>query len=86
MVSLESPPVALLLILLTTVAVVAALVRYIRIPYSVALGGVLGLLPNTPALDLTPGVILTVFLPVLLFYGAYHLDLADLWMARCTAS
>jgi len=67
--------------LVVVAAVVAAAVRVVRIPYTVALvltGLALALLPNVPRLALTPGVILMVFLPVLLFYGAYNLDLADL--------
>jgi len=71
----------LLLGLLIVVAVVAAAVRYVRIPYTVALvltGLALALLPHVPHLQLTPGLILTFFLPVLLFHGAYTLDLAEL--------
>jgi CPA1 family monovalent cation:H+ antiporter len=78
--TLEEPNVALLLELLVAAAIVAGVVRYIRIPYTVALvlvGLGLALLPGTPTVSLTPGVILTVFLPVLLFYGAYHLDVRD---------
>jgi Na+:H+ antiporter len=73
--------VMIFLELLVAVAVVAAVVRYIRIPYTVALvlaGLGLALLPNTPRVELTPEIILTVFLPVLLFYGAYHLSFTDL--------
>ena len=78
---LGAPGVIVVLGLLIVVAVVAAAVRYVRVPYSVALvltGLGLALLPGVPHLQLTPGIILTVFLPVLLFYGAYNLDLADL--------
>lgn len=73
--------VTIFLELLIAVAVVAAVVRYVRIPYTVALvlvGLGLALLPNAPQLELTPEIILTGFLPVLLFYGAYHLNFADL--------
>lgn len=67
--------------LVVAVAVVAAAVRYVRIPYTVALvltGLALAVLPHMPYLSLTPNVILTVFLPVLLFHGAYNLDLDEL--------
>lgn len=73
--------VTIFLELLIAVAVVAAIVRFVRIPYTVALvlvGLGLALLPNTPQVELTPEIILTVFLPVLLFYGAYHLDFSQL--------
>jgi CPA1 family monovalent cation:H+ antiporter len=67
--------------LLVVAAIVAAGVRYVRFPYTVALvltGLALALLPGMPHFVLTPGIILTVFLPVLLFYGAYNLDADEL--------
>lgn len=73
--------VTVFLELLIAVAVVAAFVRFVRIPYTVALvvvGLGLALLPNTPQIELTPEIILNIFLPVLLFYGAYHLDFSQL--------
>ncbi|MBA3825407.1 MAG: Na+/H+ antiporter [Ktedonobacterales bacterium] len=73
--------VGIVLTLLIVTAFVAIAVRIIRIPYSIALvlvGGALAFLPGIPDLVLSPGVILTLFLPVLLFHGAYHLDLAEL--------
>ncbi len=66
--------------LLIVVAVVATAVRFVRLPYTVALvvaGVMLALAPNAPYVALTPGIILTIFLPVLLFHGAYNLDLDD---------
>jgi len=75
-----SPDVAVFIGLLIAVAVVAVAVRFVNVPYSVALvltGLVLALAPNAPNVQPTPAVILTVFLPVLLFHGAYNLDLAD---------
>jgi CPA1 family monovalent cation:H+ antiporter len=77
----HAPEVVVILGLLVIVAVVAAVVRYVRIPYTVALvltGLALALLPDVPRVQLTPSIILTIFLPVLLFYGAYNLALADL--------
>jgi monovalent cation:H+ antiporter, CPA1 family len=67
--------------LLVIVTMVAVAVRFVRLPYTVALvltGLALALLPDTPRFQLTPGIILTVFLPVLLFYGAYNLDASEL--------
>jgi NhaP-type Na+/H+ or K+/H+ antiporter len=67
--------------LLITIACVAAVVHFVRIPYTVALvvaGLALALLPNTPHLTVPPEVILFLFLPILLFYGAYHLNVRDL--------
>lgn len=62
--------------LLLVVLGVAALVKRIRVPYTVALvvaGLVLGLVPQLSGIVLTPELILVVFLPVLLFEGAYNL-------------
>jgi monovalent cation:H+ antiporter, CPA1 family len=67
--------------LLLIAALVAVAVRFVRIPYTVALvltGLALALLPDTPHYQLTPGIILTIFLPVLLFYGAYNLNPSEL--------
>lgn len=73
--------VTTVLTLLLVVAVVASLARPARIPYEIALvvtGLALAIVPWTPSVTVTPAVILTVFLPVLLFHGAYNLPLADL--------
>jgi hypothetical protein len=73
----EDAGAGLLLLLLITIACVAAAVHFIRIPYTVALvvaGLALALLPDTPRLTVTPEVILFLFLPILLFSGVYHLN------------
>lgn len=77
----EDAGAGLLLLLLITIACVAAVVHFIRIPYSVAhvlAALALALLPGTPRLAVTPEIILVLFLPILLFYGAYHLNVRDL--------
>ena len=76
----SAPAVELILGLLVAVAIVAAVVRFVRVPYTIALvvfGLALALAPDTPRVTLTPAIILTVFLPVLLFHAAYNLDLDD---------
>ena len=75
---ITSPDVSTFLALLIVVAFVAAIVRIIRLPYEIALvlaGFGVALLPNAPAVAITPSVFLTVFLPVLLFHSAYNLPL-----------
>jgi CPA1 family monovalent cation:H+ antiporter len=75
------PNVAVFLSLLIAVAIVAAIVRFVRVPYTVALvlaGLGLALTPQAPSVQLTPALILTVFLPVLLFHAAYNLDVTEL--------
>ena len=66
-----------LLVLLLVVLAVAVLSKYVRVPYTVALvvaGLAIGLLiPGQERGVLTPDLILFVFLPVLLFEGAYNL-------------
>ena len=69
------------LILLLIVFVVAVLVQRIRLPYTVALVavGFLALRPSFLHAYLTPDLTLLVFLPVLLFEGAYNVPAAPLW-------
>ena len=67
--------------LLVVATLVASVVRRLRLPYEVALvltGLGLAFIPGVPTVRLTHQVILTVFLPVLLFDGAYTLPLAEL--------
>ena len=75
------PSVPTFLSLLIVVTLVAALVRRTRFPYEAALvlaGLVMAVTPGVPHAQLTPQIILTVFLPILLFHGAYNLSLTDL--------
>ena len=73
--------VATLLVLLLIVFVVAAVVQRVRLPYTVALVavGFFGLNSSFLHAYLTPDLILLVFLPVLLFEGAYNVPAARLW-------
>ena len=67
--------------LLIVVAIVATIVQVIEIPYEIALvaaGLAFAVLPGMPQISVTPDVILTVFLPILLFHGAYNLSMNDL--------
>ena len=78
----HQPDVPTFIVLLIVVTLVAAAVRRIRLPYEVALvvvGLALAFTPGVPRVELTHDVILTVFLPVLLFHGAYTLSLSELW-------
>jgi NhaP-type Na+/H+ or K+/H+ antiporter len=60
-----------ILILLLIVFAVAVIARWARLPYTIALvvTGLLGFQPNFRDLQLTPDLILVVFLPGLLFGG-----------------
>ena len=62
------------LVLLITVLVAAIGARYTRVPYTVGLvilGLVIGALPGHPPIALTPNLVMLVFLPALLFAGAW---------------
>jgi CPA1 family monovalent cation:H+ antiporter len=69
------------LVLLLIVFVVAAIVQRVRLPYTVALVvvGFIGLKPSSLHVTLTPDLILLVFLPTLLFEGAYNVPANRLW-------
>lgn len=70
-----------LLVLLLVVFVVAVIVQRIRLPYTIALvlAGLFGFQPGFRHIALTPDLILTVFLPILLFEGAYNVHAKRLW-------
>ncbi|WP_255325487.1 Na+/H+ antiporter [Candidatus Solirubrobacter pratensis] len=67
--------------LLVSVAVLSAAARTINVPYPIVLvlGGVLlGLVPGLPDAQLDPDLVLVVFLPPLLYLGAFFANLRDL--------
>lgn len=69
----------LLIIELLMVAItVAIVVKYVRLPYTIALvlaGVGVGFLPEVPALPVAPSLWLLLFLPPLLFEGTINMDL-----------
>ena len=68
-----------LVVSLIVVVIVAIGIRRINLPYTIALvivGLVLGSFPAVPEIELTPDLILLVFLPPLLFEASYNLDVA----------
>lgn len=77
---LASENVTILVLLLSTVLVVALASKYIRVPYTVLLvvaGLLIAISPIDVSLNLTPDVILFIFLPALLFESAYNLSFAE---------
>ena len=68
------------LFMLLTTSLVAIAVRRVRIPYTVALVLVSLVLSLRPPLkvDLTPELILSIFLPPLVFEAAFHPNLREL--------
>lgn len=71
---------ALVLELLLIVSVVAILVRRFQIPYTVALvlAGLVLSLRSPLGIELTPGLILSLLIPPLVFDAAFHLNLDKL--------
>ena len=70
-----------LLMLLVIATTVAVCVRYIQLPYTVmlVLGGLLlGVLHYLPEVQMTPDIVMTVFLPVLLFEASINLEYSHL--------
>ncbi|MBA3824753.1 MAG: cation:proton antiporter, partial [Ktedonobacterales bacterium] len=70
-----------LLALLLVIFAVAVVVRWVKLPYPIALvvAGLLGFQPGFREIHLTPDLILVVFLPILLFEGAYNVSARGLW-------
>src|SRR5260221_12755089 len=73
--------VVTVLVLLLVIFAIAVLVQRIRLPYTIALvlAGLLGFQPGFRHIVLTPDLILVVFLPPLLFEGAYNVSARRLW-------
>jgi monovalent cation/hydrogen antiporter len=64
--------------LLVSVALLNALANWWQVPYPIVLvlgGLVLGLLPGMPEIELEPDLVLLIFLPPLLYSGAFFADL-----------
>src|SRR5207302_7665552 len=78
---LASESIAIVVWLLITIMVVAIASKYIRLPYTIALtiaGLIIAISPINLTVDLTPDLILFIFLPALLFESSYNLHFADL--------
>jgi CPA1 family monovalent cation:H+ antiporter len=73
--------VEITLILLLVIFAVAVFVERVKLPYTIALllAGLLGFQRGFHDIHLTPDLILLVFLPALLFEGAYHVRARRLW-------
>ncbi len=70
----------LIIELLLIVSLVAIAVRRLRIPYTVALviAGLIITFRQPPIIDLTPELILALFVPPLVFESAFHLSVTEL--------
>ena len=73
--------VQIFLSLLVVASFVAVVVKWVRLPYSIALviaGLVIGVTHLLPPVDMTPELILVMMLPALLFEAAWNLRVSDL--------
>jgi monovalent cation:H+ antiporter, CPA1 family len=70
----------LIIILLLVISLVAVIVRRLRIPYivSLVLVGLILTIQSPVHVELTPELILTLFVPPLVFEAAYHLNYQEL--------
>src|SRR3954454_14495525 len=71
----------ILVALLISVTVFSATARAINVPYPIVLvlgGALLGVLPGLPDAKLNPELVLVLFLPPLLYAGAFFANLRDL--------
>ncbi|MBI4533842.1 MAG: Na+/H+ antiporter [Candidatus Melainabacteria bacterium] len=71
----------ILVVLLLVASAVAIAVKWVKLPYSIALvmvGLVIGVCHVLPAIEMTPELILVVFLPALLFEASWNLELGAL--------
>lgn len=85
--ALPAEQVERLVLLLIVSLVVALIARQLRFPYTLALvlaGLILGLLPFVPSVKFDPDVVLLIFIPALLFEGAWNVSVSVLlrnWLA-----
>lgn len=74
-------PVDILVVLLLVASAVAIAVKWVRVPYSIALvivGLAIGVSQALPSVEMTPDLILLVFLPALLFEASWNFHLDEL--------
>src|SRR5437870_856008 len=70
-----------LIALLLIASATAVITKWVRVPYAVALvlaGLIIGLARIIPPVSMTPDLVLTIFLPALLFEASWNLDAAAL--------
>src|SRR5262245_25537851 len=75
----------ILVLLLSSIAVLALIAQRLAVPYPIVLvvgGLVIGLIPGLPAVRLDPDVVLLLFLPPLLFSQALSMSWHEFWRYR----
>jgi CPA1 family monovalent cation:H+ antiporter len=82
----ETIHIDIFVVLLMVTATVAMSVKWIKLPYSIALvivGLVIGLCHLLPPIELTPDLILLIFLPAVLFEASWNIQISELKKAGC---
>ncbi len=77
----ETIHIDIFVVLLMVTATVAMSVKWIKLPYSIALvivGLIIGVCHLLPPVDLTPDLILLIFLPAVLFEASWNIQLSEL--------
>ena len=78
-----------LLALLLVASATAVVIKWVRVPYAVALviaGLIIGLSKVLPPVSMTPELVLLIFLPALLFEASWNLDIKALRRDWCSIS
>ncbi|HNB17872.1 MAG TPA: cation:proton antiporter, partial [Candidatus Obscuribacter sp.] len=77
----ETFHVDVFVVLLIVTAAVAMTVKWVKLPYSIALvivGLFIGVFHLLPPVKMTPELILLIFLPAVLFEASWNMDIAEL--------
>ncbi|MBX9938591.1 MAG: Na+/H+ antiporter [Candidatus Obscuribacterales bacterium] len=77
----ESFHLDIFIVLLMVTASVAMTVKWVKLPYSIALvivGLIIGVFHLLPTVEMTPELILLIFLPAVLFEASWNIDLREL--------
>ena len=78
-------PLLLIILLLGVVCLLSMLAERLKIAYPIFLvvsGLALGFLPHIPKLELEPDLVFIIFLPPLLFFGAWNMSWKNFWIFR----
>lgn len=82
----EAIHIDIFVVLLMVTAIVAISVKWVKLPYSIALvivGLIIGVSHLLPPIELTPDLILLIFLPAVLFEASWNIQVSELkesWM------
>jgi len=82
-------PLLLIILLLGVVSILSMLAERLKVAYPIFLvisGLALGFVPNIPKVELDPDLVFIIFLPPLLFFGAWNMSWKNFWIFRRSIS